>query len=64
MNKLNYKYKSIILYSDSEYGTNVYFKHSYLDIEFSYWTEEECLPNILKELNYKVEKKEEELKKD
>ena len=58
MDNLSNKYRVLVLNSSLSYGTTVYFKHSFRDIEFSYFTEEEYLPNILKELSEKVEKEE------
>lgn len=39
MDKLNYAIKYLHIVSDNESGAHIYFKHSYLNIEFSYFTD-------------------------
>lgn len=54
MDKLNYVIKYLHIVYDSEYGAHVYFKHSYLNIEFSYYTHYDKIVDILHELSCKI----------
>lgn len=50
-------FDNLVLIKDNEYGTHVYYKHGYKNIELSYFTDFDELYNILKELNERIEEK-------
>lgn len=45
----------LVLMSDGEYGTHVYFKHGYRDFEYSFFTDSEELDDIMCDIKNKFE---------